>query len=67
MTQLLYALLKTIIWKDLDDPIIWKDLDDVTFQILKESLIHPHLGHPNYQLLFFLFKYEKKKKKKECP
>ena len=55
MAQLLNELLKTTRLSS----IIWNYLDDVTFQILEESLILP-LGHPNYQLSFFLFKHEQK-------
>lgn len=55
MAQLLNDLLKTTRLNS----IIWNYLDDVTFQILEESLILP-LGHPNYQLSFFLFKHEQK-------
>ena len=43
------------------NPINWGEQDDTDFEALKKNLMRPPaLGHPNYQLPFCLFVYEKK-------
>ena len=40
--------------------ILWEELDNIVFKALKKSLMNPlALGHPNYQIPFFLFVCEK--------
>ena len=42
------------------DPILQDEQNGIVFKALKESLMNPSaLGHPNYQIPFFLFAYEK--------
>lgn len=56
MAQPLYALLKNT----KANCVIWDDQDSWAFKTLKESLINiPNVEHPNYQLPFFRFVYEK--------
>ena len=57
MTKLLYVLLNN----NNPDPILREEPDDKAFKVLKESLLNtPILGHPTYQIPFFLVTYEKK-------
>lgn len=56
MAKLLYVLLQNTN----SDPISWEESDYINFKALKESLMNPSsLGHPNDQIPFSLFVYEK--------
>lgn len=52
MAKSLYVLLKN----NNPNPILWEEPNDIAFKALKEDLMNPSaLGHPNYQISFFLF------------
>ena len=43
------------------NPVLWEKPDNTAFEALKENLKSPPaLGHPNDQIPFFLFVYERK-------
>lgn len=55
MAKPLYVILKNNF-----NSILWEEPNDIVFKALKESLKNtPALGHPTYQIPFFLFVHEK--------
>ena len=56
MAKPLYVVLKNSLHS-----VLWEELDNVGVEALKTNLMNSSaLEHPNYQIPFFLFVYEKK-------